>query len=98
MDTLGQLLVLHVAPADEQDRAQAGDLARQVQPITEEMWSWPMWIRGYTGQAAEDAAAEHGIRWPKTRRSACSTKTINRFSFCADPTPRYLVVERNRNL
>ena len=36
MDTLGSLLALHVTPADEQDRAQVGELARQVQQITEE--------------------------------------------------------------
>jgi transposase len=36
VDTLGYLLALHVTPADEQDRAQVGELARQVQQITEE--------------------------------------------------------------
>jgi hypothetical protein len=30
------LLALHVTPADEQDRAQVGELARQAQQITEE--------------------------------------------------------------
>jgi hypothetical protein len=28
VDTLGHLLALHVTPADEQDRAQVGELAR----------------------------------------------------------------------
>ena len=36
VDTLGHLLALHAAPADERDRAQVGELARQVQQITEE--------------------------------------------------------------
>lgn len=36
MDTLGHPSALHVTPADEQDRAQVGGLARQVQRITEE--------------------------------------------------------------
>jgi hypothetical protein len=34
VDTLGHLLALHVTPADEQDRAQVGELARQVQEMT----------------------------------------------------------------
>lgn len=34
VDTLGHLLALHVTPADEQDRAQVGELARQVQEVT----------------------------------------------------------------
>src|SRR3977135_1274357 len=36
VDTLGHLLALRVTPADEQDRAQVGELARQVQLITGE--------------------------------------------------------------
>lgn len=36
VDTLGHLLALHVAPANEQDRAQLGELAEQVQQITVE--------------------------------------------------------------
>src|SRR6202451_3152960 len=61
-DTLGHLLALHVTPADEQDRAQAGELARQVQQITEENVELAYVDQGYTGEAAEQAAAEHGIQ------------------------------------
>jgi transposase len=61
VDTLGHLLALHVMPADEQDRAQVGELARQVQQITEENVELAYVDQGYTGEAAEEAAAEHGI-------------------------------------
>ena len=62
VDTLGHLLALHVTPADEQDRAQVGELAGQVQQITGEQVELAYVDQGYTGQAAEEAAAEHGIR------------------------------------
>jgi transposase len=59
VDTLGHLLALHVTPADEQDRAQAGELARQVHEITEGNVDVD---QGYMGEPAEAAAAEHGIQ------------------------------------
>jgi transposase len=62
VDTLGHLLALHVTPADEQDRAQVGELARQVQQITEENVELAYVDQGYTGEAAEQAAAQHGIQ------------------------------------
>ena len=62
VDTLGHLQALHVTPANEQDRAQVGELARQVQQITEENVELAYVDQGYTGEAAEEAAAEHGIQ------------------------------------
>jgi transposase len=62
VDTLGHLLALHVTPADEQDRAQVGELARQVQQITQENVALAYVDQGYTGETAEEAAAEHGIQ------------------------------------
>ena len=62
VDTLGHLLALHVTPADEQDRAQVGELARQVQQITEQNVELAYVDQGYTGETAEQAAAEHGIQ------------------------------------
>ena len=62
VDTLGHLLALHVTPANEQDRAQVGELARQVQQITEENVELAYVDQGYTGEAAEEAAAKHGIQ------------------------------------
>lgn len=47
---------------DEQDRAQVGELARQVQAVTGESMEIAFVDQGYTGEQAEQAAAKHGIR------------------------------------
>jgi transposase len=62
VDTLGQLLALHVTPANEQDRAQVEQLAQQVQTVTGETIELAYVDQGYTGEAAEHAAAAHGLR------------------------------------
>ena len=49
-------------PADEQDRAQVGQLAKQVQQITEQNVELAYVDQGYTGKATEEAAAKHGIQ------------------------------------
>lgn len=62
VDTLGHLLALHVTPANEQDREQVAELARQVQQMTGEAVEVAFVDQGYTGaQVAADAEAE-GIR------------------------------------
>lgn len=62
VDTLGQLLTLSVTPANEQDRAQVGTLAKQVQKATGESVEVAFVDQGYTGaQPAADAQAQ-GIR------------------------------------
>lgn len=61
VDTLGHLLALHVTPADEQDRAQVGDLAKQVQQETGDSVEIVYVDQGYTGDKPEEAAAIHGI-------------------------------------
>lgn len=62
VDTLGHLLALHVTAADEQDRAQVEQLAAEVQRITEQNVELAYVDQGYTGQAAEEAATNYGIR------------------------------------
>ena len=62
VDTLGHLLTLHVTPADEQDRAQVGELAQQVQEVTDDHVEIAFVDQGYTGEQAEQAATEQGIR------------------------------------
>src|SRR5260370_24060432 len=62
VDTLGHLLTLCVTPANEQDRAQVGELAQQIQDITGDSVEVAFVDQGYTGQQAEQAAAQHGIR------------------------------------
>ena len=61
VDTLGHLLALHVTPADEQDRAQVAKLAEAVQEATGESVELAYVDQGYTGEAAAQAAAAHGI-------------------------------------
>lgn len=62
VDTLGHLLALHVTAADEQDRAQVGQLAQQVQQATGEVVEVAFVDQGYTGDEAAQQAAEQGIR------------------------------------
>jgi transposase len=61
VDTLGHLLALHVTPANEQDRAQVGQLAAAVQEVTGETVDLAYVDQGYTGKAPAEAAKAHGI-------------------------------------
>lgn len=61
VDTLGQLLALHVTPANAQDRAQVAELAQAVQEATGEMVTVAYVDQGYTGETPQQAAADHGI-------------------------------------
>jgi transposase len=62
VDTLGNLLSLHVTPASEQDRAEVGQLAEAVQEVTGETVELAFVDQGYTGETAAQAAETHGIR------------------------------------
>lgn len=62
VDTLGHLLALCVTPANEQDRAQVGELAQRVQDVTDENVELAFVDQGYTGKQAEADAAQHGIQ------------------------------------
>jgi transposase len=62
VDTLGHLLALHVTPANEQDRAQVGQLAAAVQEETGDSVELAYVDQGYTGDAAVQAAKAQGIR------------------------------------
>ena len=73
VDTLGHLLALHVTPADEQDRAQVGQLAAAVQEVTGEAVDLAYVDQGYTGEAPAEAAgpsgiALHVVRTPEAKR------------------------------
>src|SRR5690348_1013261 len=50
VDTLGQLLAVYVTPANEQERAQVAELARQVQQATGHTVRLAFADQGYTGQ------------------------------------------------
>src|SRR3954470_8042542 len=55
VDTLGNLLALHVTPANEQDRAQVEQLAQQVQEVTGQHVQVAFVDQGYTGETPEQA-------------------------------------------
>ncbi len=61
VDTLGHLLALYVTPANEQDRAQVEELARQVQEVTEQSVEVAFVDQGYTGDEPAQAAQQEGI-------------------------------------
>jgi transposase len=62
VDTLGQLLALHVTPTDVQERSQVGALADGVQAATGETVELAFVDQGYTGEQPADDAAARGIR------------------------------------
>jgi transposase len=62
VDTLGHLRALRVTAADEQDRAQVGELAAHIQQVTGETVELAYVDQGYTGEASAQAAAQHGIQ------------------------------------
>lgn len=61
VDTLGHLLALFVTPANEQDRTQVEELARQVQEVTEQSVQVAFVDQGYTGEEPAQAAQQAGI-------------------------------------
>ena len=62
VDTLGHLLAVRVTPANEQDRAQVGELAKSVQAVVDEKVELAFVDQGYTGKDPAAAAAREGIR------------------------------------
>lgn len=62
VDTLGHLLAVVVTPANEQERAQVGELAKRVQEATQRSVKVGFGDQGYTGAEPAAAAEEHGIR------------------------------------
>ncbi len=61
VDTLGQLLALHVTPADVGDRTAVARLAADIQEATGYTVSLAYVDQGYTGASVAEAAAEQGI-------------------------------------
>src|SRR5262245_34335526 len=87
VDTLGQLLALHVTPANEQDREQVGKLAKQVQEITGQSVELAYVDQGYTGESAAQAAQQHGIQLEVVKHTEAKRGFIL--------LPRRWVVERS---
>ncbi|MCA1565874.1 MAG: transposase [Acidobacteria bacterium] len=62
VDTPGNLPALRVTSADEQDRAQVGDLADRVQQVTGENVELAFVDQGYTGTVAAEESQAYAIR------------------------------------
>ena len=62
VDTLGNLLALHVTPANADDRAEVGRLAKAVQAATGNSVELAYVDQGYTGDKPAAAADKQGIR------------------------------------
>lgn len=62
VDTLGHLLALTVTPANEQDRAQVGQLTQAIQAAVDEPVQVAFVDQGYTGEKPAAAAAQAGIQ------------------------------------
>ncbi len=61
VDTLGELLALHVTPANAQDRDPVEELAAAVQAATGDTVTLAYVDQGYTGETPRAAAAAHGM-------------------------------------
>ena len=61
VDTLGHLMALKVTAADEGDRVQVAALAEEIQQVTGNSVELAYVDQGYTGEAAAEAARQHGI-------------------------------------
>lgn len=87
VDTLGQLLALHVTPANVQERSQVGALAAAVQAATGQSVDLAFVDQGYTGAAPAAAAQAHGIQLEVVKLPAAKRGFVL--------LPRRWVVERS---
>ncbi len=62
VDTLGHLLALKITAANEQERAQVGDLAREIQAVIGGKVEVAFVDQGYTGKEPAAQAAAQGMR------------------------------------
>ena len=62
VDTLGHLLALKITAANEQERAQVADLAREIQAVTGDTVEVAYVDQGYTGAQPAAQAAAQGMR------------------------------------
>ncbi len=87
VDTLGQLLALHVTPANVQERSQVAQLAEAVQAATGQSVAIAFVDQGYTGTAPAEAAQAHGIQLEVVKLPAAKRGFVL--------LPRRWVVERS---
>jgi transposase len=87
VDTLGQLLALHVPPANVQERSQVAQLAAAVQAATGQSVAMAFVDQGDTGVNPATAAAAHGIQLEVVKMPAAKRGFVL--------LPRRWVVERS---
>jgi transposase len=87
VDTLGQLLAVKVTAANEQERAQVGELAAQIQQATGENVELAYVDQGYTGDDAASQGLNHEIRLDVVKLSEAKKGFVL--------LPRRWVVERS---
>jgi transposase len=87
VDTLGNLLALHVSPANEQDRGRVEELAEAIQEATGESVELAYVDQGYTGEKAAEEAEAHGMRLEIVRHEEAKRGFVL--------LPRRWVVERD---
>jgi transposase len=75
-DTLGNLLTLHVAPASDQDRAQACQLADTVQEATGDTVKTNFADQGYAGDEVRLAMQADGITMQVVKHSATKRRFV----------------------
>lgn len=61
VDTLGHFLAMHVTPANADDRAEVGRMAKAIQTATDQNVEIAFVDQGYTGERPAQAARQHGI-------------------------------------
>jgi transposase len=87
VDTLGNLLALHVTPANEQDRDQVAILSEAVQRVAGESVELAYVDQGYTGDDPDGDAASYGIHLEVVKLSEAKKGFVL--------LPRRWVVERS---
>jgi transposase len=87
VDTLGNLLALHVSPANEQDRGRVEELAEAIQEATGESVELAHVDQGYTGEKAAKEAEAHAMRLELVRHEEAKRGFLL--------LPRRWVVERD---
>lgn len=98
VDTLGHLLAVKVTAANEQERAQVGDLAEQIQQATGENVELAYVDQGYTGEEPARQAQAHGIRLEVVKLAAAKKGFVllpKRSSFALRAAEDTWVVERS---
>ncbi len=99
VDTIGNLLALVVTPANEQERAQIGELCRQAQEECGDNLQIAWVDQGYTGEEPAKAALEHGVelvvvKLPKSKDKGKGGKSTKQKQKQFILLPRRWVVER----